>query len=331
VTLTAIDHAGTKTGTSTGFTVNPGPLDHFAVSNPGTVTAGTAFTTTTITAQDANNNTVPSFIGTVDLTETGAGAGGTVSPSTSGTFTLGVLANPSLTLTKAAPSGVTLTATDHAGTGKTGTSTGFTVNSGPLDHFVVSNPGTVTAGTAFTTTTITAQDFYNNTVLSFIGTVDLTETGAGSGGTVSPSRSGTFTLGVLANPSLTLTKAAPSGVTLTATDHAGTGKTGTSTGFTVNPTTIDHYAVSLSGSPYYQGIPFTTTVTAQDLYNNTVTTDSTTVVANTSSSVNLMWGTRPNRAFTTTAWRPVKRFTPGGRSAAGSPASRPRTWWWKRA
>jgi hypothetical protein len=55
---------------------------------------------------------------------------------------------------------------------------------------------------------------------------------------------------------------------------------------TAGPT--DHYLVSFFG-PSYQGIPFTTTVTAQDLYNNTVTTDSTTVVTNTSSSLNLMW------------------------------------------
>jgi hypothetical protein len=55
---------------------------------------------------------------------------------------------------------------------------------------------------------------------------------------------------------------------------------------TAGPT--DHYLVSFSG-PSYQGIPFTTRVTAQDLYNNTVITDSTTVVTNSSSSLNLMW------------------------------------------
>ena len=103
ISYAAIDNAGEQDPTPGSVTLpfTVGPLDHFGVSNPGTVTAGTAFTTTTITAQDINNNTVIGFIGTVDLTETGGGAGGTVSPSRSGTFTLGVLANPSLTLTKA--------------------------------------------------------------------------------------------------------------------------------------------------------------------------------------------------------------------------------------
>ena len=269
VTLTAIDHGGTKTGVSGTFAVNAGALDHFVVSNPGTVTAGTAFTTTTITAQDANNNTVTGYTGTVDLTETGAGAGGTVSPATTGAFSGGVLANPSLTLTKAATSGVTLTAIDHGGT-KTGVSGTFAVNAGALDHFVVSNPGTVTAGTAFTTTTITAQDANNNTVTGYTGTVDLTETGAGAGGTVSPATTGAFSGGVLANPSLTLTKAATSGVTLTATDHGGT-KTGVSGTFAVNPGVLDHFVVSNPGTVTAGTAFTTTTITAQDANNNTVT------------------------------------------------------------
>ena len=74
-------HFAATTGT---LIVSTGPLDHFAVTTPGTQTAGTAFAITTITAKDANNNTVVSFTGTVDLTETGGGAGGTATPSQSG-------------------------------------------------------------------------------------------------------------------------------------------------------------------------------------------------------------------------------------------------------
>ena len=50
------------TGSATIATVNPGAVNHFvisAISSPQT--AGTPFTITTITAQDANSNTVTSY------------------------------------------------------------------------------------------------------------------------------------------------------------------------------------------------------------------------------------------------------------------------------
>src|SRR5207247_7602990 len=83
--ITATNTAGAQTGTSNSFTVNAGALHHFAfatISGPQTV--GTAFNVT-ITAQDANNNTVSSFTGTVDLTTNA----GTISPTTSGAFASG--------------------------------------------------------------------------------------------------------------------------------------------------------------------------------------------------------------------------------------------------
>ena len=39
--------------------------------------------------------------------------------------------------------------------------------------------------------------------------------------------------------------------------------------FTAGP--FDHYAVTFSAAPFYAGVPFTTYVTAQDTYNNPVT------------------------------------------------------------
>lgn len=125
---TAVPGIGSLIGNYGTLTGIPGPLAQFAVSNPGTVTAGTAFTTATITAQDIYGNTATNFTGTVIFTETGAGAGGTVTPSTSAAFTAGVLANPSLILSQAAASGVTLTVSNNVASGKVGTSSGFTVN-----------------------------------------------------------------------------------------------------------------------------------------------------------------------------------------------------------
>jgi hypothetical protein len=102
-----------------------GALDHFvmgAIASPQT--AGTAFSLG-IMAQDANNNPVTSFGGTVDLSTTA----GTINPATSGAFAAGVLASQTVTVTGAG-SGKSITATDHARTGKTGTSAGLTVNPG---------------------------------------------------------------------------------------------------------------------------------------------------------------------------------------------------------
>jgi autotransporter-associated beta strand protein len=111
---------GAATDSSTALTFLAGPLDHFAIAaaaSPQTV--GTAFTIASIVAQDANNYTVTSFIGTVAM---GGTAGVT---GTSGAFVAGVLNNASVTPT-AAGSGESVTVSD--GAGHTGSATIATVN-----------------------------------------------------------------------------------------------------------------------------------------------------------------------------------------------------------
>jgi len=103
-----------------------GSLDHFDVTATSPQTAGVPFSVT-VTAMDASGNSVTGFDGTVAMTETGGGAGGTVTPATSGAFVNGVCQNQSVTLSKAG-TGVTLTVTHSAGT-ETGISDAFTVQS----------------------------------------------------------------------------------------------------------------------------------------------------------------------------------------------------------
>src|SRR5204863_3410363 len=68
------------------FNVVAGTLTKFAIATVGSPqTAGTPFSIT-ITAQDANNNTVTGFAGTASLTTTA----GTISPATSAAFSAGV-------------------------------------------------------------------------------------------------------------------------------------------------------------------------------------------------------------------------------------------------
>ena len=291
-TITATDSAGglgsgTETGVSNSFTVDPGPMDHFLVEAVGggaiaTQSAAIAFNVQ-ITAQDANNNTVTPFDGagnTVDISSTGtlsAGGGATA------TFANGVLASHSVTITNTGS--FTITATDSAGGLGTGTETGvsnsFTVDPGPVDHFLVEAVGggaigTQTAGTGINIQ-ITAQDAFNNTVTAFDGagnTVEISSTGtlsAGSGATA------TFTNGVLASHSVTITNTGS--FTITATDSAGGEGTGTESGvsnsFTVDPGALDHFLVEAAGGgsigTQTAAVSFNIQVTAQDTHDNTVT------------------------------------------------------------
>ncbi len=208
--MTFIVTGSAMTGTAT-FDVNPGALDHFAISNISSPqTAGTAITGITLTAQDANNNTQSGFTSTVTYSGT-AGITGT-----SGSFTAGQLTGVSIT---PVTSGTNMTFI-VTGSAKTGTAT-FDVNPGALDHFAISNISSPqTAGTAITGITITAQDANNNTQTSFGSTVSYSGT-AGITGT-----SGTFTSGQLTGVSVTPTVA---GSSLTFIVTGGSpGKTGTS-------------------------------------------------------------------------------------------------------
>ncbi len=108
--------SGTNSGS---ITVNPGALHHFAFAAIAAQTVGAAFNVS-ITAQDANDNTVTSFSGTVGLTTTA----GTISPIVSSTFSGGVRTE-SVALSQAG-NGKTITATKTGGL-ETGTSPSFTV------------------------------------------------------------------------------------------------------------------------------------------------------------------------------------------------------------
>ena len=145
--------------------------------------------------------------------------------------------------------------------GATSSAKSVAVNFSPPDHFEFSSIGTQTAGTSFNIT-ITAKDSYNNLITNYIGANALNV----STGTVNPSVTGLFSSGVWVG-SVTVTGAG-SGVTLFTT---GSNVSGTSNIFTVNSGVLNNFAFAPISSPQTAGFAFSITVTAKDVYGNSVT------------------------------------------------------------
>ncbi len=242
-------------GQSNNFNVQAAALDHYLISNVSHQTAGVPFTIT-VRAQDTYNNTVDNFTGTVDISD----LTGVVSPTTSGSFSNGVWSGD-VTINQSFTNNI-ITVTRSSGGSQNGSSNGFNVNAAALDHFdfaTISSPQT--AGTDFTIT-ITAKDANNNTITSFTETANLNDETA----TISPSVTGAFVNGVWSGAvRITETR---SGNSITA---ISSGKSGTSNSFDVNAGALHHFTFSTVASPQTAGQAFTVTITAEDVYNNQVT------------------------------------------------------------
>ena len=261
----SISTAGnSKSGTSNTFTVNAGALDHFVFNSVSTPqTAGTPFSIT-ITAKDANGNTVASYVSTNSLSV----SSGTISPTTTTAFTGGSWTG-SVTLTQSG-TGISIST---VGNSKSGTSNTFTVNAGALDHFVlIILARSQTTGTAFSIK-ITAEDSSGNTVTSYTGKPTL----GVSTGTINPTVTAAFSSGVWTG-TVTVTGAGTS-ITITATDGVATG---TSNPFTVNAGVLANVAISPTDSSVVAGSSKTYSATASDAYGNTwdVTSSSTAWIIN---------------------------------------------------
>ena len=262
--------SGTGSQTSATITYTPGTADatqSTLTPTTSSVTAnGTSTQILTVTAKDTNGNALTTGGSVVTITKSsGTGSIGTVTDNGNGTYTATV------TAPTATGSGVFVATLGgnpvKSGSGSQTLAT-VTYTAGALDHFAISTISSPqTAGTAITGITLTAQDFYNNTVTSFTSNVSYSGT-AGITGT-----SSNFTSGQLTGVSVTPTVSGTS-MTFIVT---GSTKTGTAT-FNVNPAALDHFAISTISSPQTAGTAITgITLTAKDIYNNTVTSFASTV------------------------------------------------------
>src|SRR5207247_575599 len=154
------------TGTQSGITVNAATTSHLKIGAPASATAGSSFSVT-VTAQDVNNNTLTSYLGTVHFTSADAAA---VLPSNY-TFTAadaGVHTFTGVVLKTAGSQSITATDT------VTGSITGnasVTVSSAAAKTLVVNGyPAATTVGAA-QSFAVTARDAYGNTATGYTGTV----------------------------------------------------------------------------------------------------------------------------------------------------------------
>jgi len=167
-TSAADEGLGGETVSAT-ITVNAAAASSLLVSGFASPAAAGAAGTVTVTAQDAQGNTVPGYSGTVSFASTDAQA---VLPGDY-PFVSGDNGSHSFTLILKSVGTQSITATDTATGSITGTQSGITVNPGPLAKFALALSSPQTNGVAFTgANTLTAQDAYGNTVTTFDASAD---------------------------------------------------------------------------------------------------------------------------------------------------------------
>jgi hypothetical protein len=253
-TLTATDTVTSSiTGSSAAIAVSAAAATHFSVNAPGNATAGVSFNFT-VTAQDAFNNTATGYGGTVHFTS----SDGAATLAANSTLTNGI---GSFSATLKTAGNRTLTATDTVTSSITGSSAAIVVGAAAATHFSVGAPVTATAGTPFNFT-VTAQDAFNNTAISYSGTVHFT---SNDGAATLPADSnltngiGTFSAALKTAGNRTLT----------ATDTVSSSINGSAT-IAVNAGTATRFSLVAPGTAT-AGTSFNLSVTALDAFNNTAT------------------------------------------------------------
>jgi hypothetical protein len=160
----------------------------------------------------------------------------------------------------------------------TGTQSGIAIV--PASFQVSGFPSEVFAGDT-NSFTVTALDFFGNVLPSFTGTVQLTSTSAATftnnDGTPLPGgNSYTFTAADHGSHTFlgTLTTAGTQSIKATETGVPGANVTGMQSPIVVDPAAFDHFVLSGFPSPTMAGAPHSLTVTAKDVYGNTLTSNS---------------------------------------------------------
>ncbi len=287
--------------------INPAGLHHFRITHDNNAQAGVA-ESVSVTADDANNNPVTDYTGSITLDTTGtAGTITWANVSGHGAFADGGAAVDTATYTFNAEDTGTVTFDiidtkaenfniSVSGDGKSDDDTEGNISVVPnaIDHFVIVHDGNAEAGIA-EPITITAKDAYANTITDYTSQITLDTTGtAGTITWANVSGHGAFTDGGAGADTATYTfDGADQGVVvLNITDTklesldisvSGDSKTddGTEGMLLVGAGALDKFIVSHDGNAV-AGIPEAVGITAYDIYGNIKTNYTGTVTMDTS-------------------------------------------------
>jgi F0F1-type ATP synthase membrane subunit c/vacuolar-type H+-ATPase subunit K len=243
VSVTATQGATTRNG-STVVTIIPDHYNFSAVA--ASVTAGSNIAQT-VTAAAANNATISNFTGTVNISDETS----TITPTSinlvNGTWT------GNFVITKAQAANA-ITATSHS-SAVTGTTTDFDVVASTITS-VTMNPTTLTLSVnTNASVSATGYDQYGNAVSG--ATYSWSST---IGSINSSSQSGTFQAGASAGSGTITADVTKNSVTVSGTITV-----------TITSLSVDHFNFSVIPNQV-AGAPFTVTILAKDIYDNTVTT-----------------------------------------------------------
>jgi hypothetical protein len=242
-------------------------VDHFSVLAPTLVTAGDVLPFTVV-AQDANNNTVTDYAGTVTFS-TSDPQGTLLHSFEFTTADQGVHTFNAILRTAGTQS---ISVTDDA-TGASGYAC-ILVTHAALDHFQVDVPSSSVAGSVFPFT-VTAQDAYGNTVTDYAGTVQFSTTDPQAtllhSFEFTVADQGTHTFNAI------LRTAGPQAIDVLDPANGASGEGVVC----VTHAALDHFQVDVPPSSV-AGSVFPFTVTAQDAFGNTVDDYAATVTFSTS-------------------------------------------------
>ncbi|MBU1628393.1 hypothetical protein KKB18_13575 [bacterium] len=233
----------------------------FVIIDPSDGTVGDNISIT-IQAQNSDNNVVTNYQNDVTLELSGSATGGGLVNIINGIGT--ILISDTVAET------VTLSLSDTEGTDLDVSSTQDIVFSpGDLDHFVMDEISSPQSASTPFDVTITAKDEYNNTVVLFTGTVDLSTTA----GTISVTTTGDFVGGTITE-SVYVTGAG-TGKTITA-QRTGGSEIGISNEFDVSSDVVSQFMLNDPGDMTV-GTRVGYTVERKDQYGNLVTSGDTTI------------------------------------------------------
>jgi len=191
---------------------------------------------------------------------------------------------------------ITLSADDA--NGKVGTSGNIVINPASIDYYAVSAATPQAAGEGFTGT-VEAYDEYDNFVLTDSSTI-ITMTNTGSADFYTSATYGTATdTYVLSGGAAVVYVKDDVAETITISARDTNVKVGTSADVVILPNVIDYYSVSAT-TPQTAGDGFTGTLTAYDVHDNLVYTDSTTVITMTNTGSALFYEDGTYSATTST-------------------------------